>query len=497
MAKSTKMGGHFLSAELPAEPQAGETVQELAVELIVPCPTNPRGEDLGDLEELAVSIRETGIHQPLIVRPPADEDGVHMIAFGHRRFAAAKIAGLGQVPAIVRPYSDQALLEAQIIENFARADINELSEARAFQRLVDEFSYSQRRIAERVGCTQAHVSRRLSLLKLEPEALTALAEGKVTIAEAVELTKLVVLPPRQRKNTVKKFLEDRYSRAYLVRNAVEAFNRKQKTKQLEAEVEAQGLRVVKSIDVWGSTQRYLGGTYHGLNLDAELHRGESCHAVSIESGGTHPACMDYRRHLPEGDSPIKVGEEVLQRFREKGQRDETAVQREVHQRALEQAHEDRTSFIQKALAGRVTAAEAVERLVASFLRTSAHEGYGKASLVCSYLGVDPVETLHGQDYKGGLQQWLAGLSGPAAAAGCARAAMGLAMAEGEMLLRGNYYHSRDVTPVVEHYQALVDRGYSITEQELAELRQMAPSIRLDENGGLVVPDEPANPEEGS
>lgn len=458
--------------------------------------TNPRGEDLGDLEELAVSIRETGIHQPLIVRP-ADEAGVHMIAFGHRRFAAAKIAGLSQVPAIVRHYTDQALLEAQIIENFARADIDELSEARAFHRLVEEFGYSQRQVAGRIGCTQAHVSRRLSLLKLEPEALTALAEGKINIAEAVELTKLTVLPPTKRKNAVKKFLEDRFSRAYLVRNVVEEHQRKEQTKQLEAEVEAQGLRVVKSIDVWGTQQRYLGDGYNGLSLDPELHREEICHAISIENGRTHPVCLDRRRHLPEGGSPLKVGEEVLQRFREKSQRDEAAVQREIHQRALVQAHEDRTAFIQQALAGRVTAGEAVERLVASFLRTSAHEGYGKASLVCSYLEVDPVETPHGQDYKGGLQQWLAGLSGAAAATGCARAAMGIAMAEGEMLLRGSSYYSRDVTPLIEHYRALVDRGYSITEPELAELREMAPSIRLDEDGGLVVPDEPADPEEGS
>lgn len=483
MAKSSKMGGHFLSTEPDSAPKVGETVEQLPLAAIAPCPTNPRGDDLGDLEELAASIRETGIHQPLIVQP-ANGDEIHVIAFGHRRFAAARMAGLDVVPVIVRHYTPEQLLEAQIIENFARQDIDEVSEARAFQRLVEEFGYSQRRIAERVGCTQAHVSRRLSLLKLDPKALAALGEGKLTIAEAVELTKLDVLPPKQRQSVVSKFLEDRFARAYLVRNAVEDFNRKQTAKKLQKEAEAEGLRVVKSIDVWGTEQRYLREGYSGLNLNAEQHRAEPCHAVSIENGQTHPVCMDSRRHLPDGESALKVGEEVLKRFQHESHRDEAAAQRKAEQEALEQAHNDRCHFIKQLLSAKVSAAEAAERLVDSFLSGSPHDGFGSAWLVCSYLDVEPVKTPYGDDYKGGLRQWLSGLSGAARAAAYARTVMAIGLAEGEQAVRRPYYHS-GIGALLEHYEALVARGYRVSEPELAHLQEHHP-VRLTAAGVPVI-----------
>lgn len=146
------------------------------------------------LDELAASIREHGILQPLIVRPLAD--GKYELIAGERRLRAAKKANLNEVPVIVRAASAQASLEIALIENVQRADISPMECAVAYQRLAEEFDMSQEQIAARVGKSRAAVANTLRLLKLPTQIQNAVLAGKVTEGHARALL-MVDSPVRQ------------------------------------------------------------------------------------------------------------------------------------------------------------------------------------------------------------------------------------------------------------------------------------------------------------
>lgn len=157
---------------------AGERgVLQLSTEVIVRNPRQPRkGEfDEKDLEELANSIREHGIIQPLIV---SKEDGEkYVLIAGERRLRAARQVGLRTVPAIVRQASDRELLELALIENIQRADLNPLEEADAYRQLTEDFGLSHEEVAQRVGKSRPAVSNTLRLLQLSGAAKAALIES--------------------------------------------------------------------------------------------------------------------------------------------------------------------------------------------------------------------------------------------------------------------------------------------------------------------------------
>ncbi len=160
---------------------------ELSVDDLHPADDNPRS-DLGDLDGLAASIAAVGILEPLIVVERVIAGGYTIVA-GHRRHAAARLAGLTTVPCVVREMTTEQRMEAMLVENLQREGLTPLDEARAMQWLVD-LGHTQRQIAERVGCNQSHVSRRLALTKL-PEAATKLVvDGKLHLRQAEELAAL-------------------------------------------------------------------------------------------------------------------------------------------------------------------------------------------------------------------------------------------------------------------------------------------------------------------
>ncbi len=132
-----------------------------------PDPANPR-QDLGDLTELAASIVQLGVLEPLIVTAHPTVRGEWQIVAGHRRHAAATLAGVMLVPAVIRVFDDVERRLAMLVENLHRRDLDPFDEARGYQMLVD-LGLSQRDIAERVGCSQPHVSRRLKLRVLRKE----------------------------------------------------------------------------------------------------------------------------------------------------------------------------------------------------------------------------------------------------------------------------------------------------------------------------------------
>ncbi len=166
----------------PRLPPEGEQ-KVVAIDMVRGGPMNPRksfGED--ELAELAESIRQKGLVQPIIVRP--DPNGGYEIVAGERRWRAAQLAGLHAVPVIVRELGDQEVLELAIIENVQRADLNPLEEAAGYNELIERFSYTQERMAEVIGKSRSHVANTLRLLKLPPAVHWLIQEGKLTAGHA-------------------------------------------------------------------------------------------------------------------------------------------------------------------------------------------------------------------------------------------------------------------------------------------------------------------------
>ncbi len=156
-----------------------EDLRSLPVELIVPNPKQPRRTfDDAALEALAGSLRERGVLQPVLVRPVAG--GTYELVAGERRWRAAQIAGLSTIPALVRERDDTDALEAALIENMAREDLNPVEEARACAALVEELGLTREIVGLRVGRSRVAVSNLLRLLDLPDEALALLERGELS-----------------------------------------------------------------------------------------------------------------------------------------------------------------------------------------------------------------------------------------------------------------------------------------------------------------------------
>ncbi|MED1945205.1 MULTISPECIES: ParB/RepB/Spo0J family partition protein [Brevibacillus] len=148
--------------------EEGEQVKEISVNEIRPNPYQPRKEfEQSAIEELAQSIKEHGIIQPLIVRKSIK--GYELVA-GERRLRAAKVAGLKEVPVVVKAYTDQQLMEIALIENLQRENLNPLEEAEAYDKLISHHNYTQEQLAQKIGKSRPHVANMLRLLQL-PEKI--------------------------------------------------------------------------------------------------------------------------------------------------------------------------------------------------------------------------------------------------------------------------------------------------------------------------------------
>ncbi len=156
----------------------------VATERLVPNPDQPRRTfDPAALEELAESIRQKGVIQPLIVRP-LGKPGQYEIVAGERRWRAAQKARLHQVPVLVRELNDTEVLEIAIIENVQRADLNPLEEALAYRQLMDRFGHTQEKIAEALSRSRSHIANTLRLLSLPEEVQSMVSTGKLSAGHA-------------------------------------------------------------------------------------------------------------------------------------------------------------------------------------------------------------------------------------------------------------------------------------------------------------------------
>jgi ParB family chromosome partitioning protein len=184
------MGEMNPSYAAPREPTiSGPRVLEIPIASIERNPHQPRVHfDHTELEELISSIREHGVLQPIIVTPKPD--GTYQLIAGERRLRASTIAGLKVIPALVREATELQKLELAIIENVQRADLNAVEEARAYLRLMDEFSMTQEDIGRKIGKSRPQVANIIRLLQLPDEIQQALIEGKISSSNARTLLSL-------------------------------------------------------------------------------------------------------------------------------------------------------------------------------------------------------------------------------------------------------------------------------------------------------------------
>jgi ParB family chromosome partitioning protein len=182
--------GRGLSALIPDAPAAAAgaeagALRSLPIESLEPGPFQPRGGmDRTSLEELAASIREHGILQPILARPKPDSPGAFQIIGGERRWRAAQLAQLHEVPVVLRDLGDREAMAAGLVENLQRQDLNAMEEAEGYRRLLDEFGLTQEGLGEAVGKSRSHVANTLRLLSLPVEVRDHVRNGLLSAGHA-------------------------------------------------------------------------------------------------------------------------------------------------------------------------------------------------------------------------------------------------------------------------------------------------------------------------
>ena len=176
--RGTSALGRGLASLIPQRATPAAAIVEIPLARIAPNPLQPRHHmDEASLQELAASIHEHGVLQPVLVTETLD--GYQLIA-GERRVRASRLAGLERIPAVVRQLAGLDQLEVALVENVQRADLDPIDEASAYRQLIEEFGLTQERVAERVGKARATIANTLRLLELHPAVQAAIADGLLT-----------------------------------------------------------------------------------------------------------------------------------------------------------------------------------------------------------------------------------------------------------------------------------------------------------------------------
>ena len=184
----------------PNEPGSVKDVRRMPIERVYSNPAQPRQRfDEEALADLAASIREHGVLQPILVRPQAD--GHYQIVAGERRWRASQLAGLTEIPVIIEELDDEAALEIAIIENLQREDISPLEEAEMFERMTKEHGYSLRKLATKLGKDKGYLENRLRLVDAPDDVRELVSVRSDTLSHAYELMK--VQDPRKRRRLAK------------------------------------------------------------------------------------------------------------------------------------------------------------------------------------------------------------------------------------------------------------------------------------------------------
>jgi ParB/RepB/Spo0J family partition protein len=285
-------------------------VTNLPADRIDPSPDNPRtafGGDLGDLTELTELIRAQGVLQRLVVCPEAD--GRYQLVFGHRRLEAAKAAGLAEVPVEIRDYDEAQRFTAMYGENFGREGLTPLQEAFAYKQALERKDphgkklFTQRTLAERLGVSQAKISKYTGIFKLPEHVIAMLTAGELSVTEAVHLVLLAKHPDRVDAALADWRRQRQKDMELAVRTQQADLEREAKVAATTKKLEAAGTRMAP--DDWRETgSRRLGDGYFDLHQPPEEHAGEPCHAAIVTHHGEVAwVCTDPDRHRPAEEPP--------------------------------------------------------------------------------------------------------------------------------------------------------------------------------------------------
>ena len=242
--------------------------QTVPIEAIRPSPFQPRRRFAeAELDELAQSIREKGIVQPLLVRPIADSAADFELVAGERRWRAAQLVGLHEVPVVIRPLGDSEALEIALVENLQREDLSPLEEAEAYSRLTREFGRSQAGLAEAVGKSRSHVANTLRLLGLPAPVRKSLEEGALSAGHARALLGAPD-PAALAVEVMRRGLNVRATETLVRRRAAQPQPRKRPTRDADTAVLEQELATTLGLRVTLAPKRRGGSlTLHYASLD--------------------------------------------------------------------------------------------------------------------------------------------------------------------------------------------------------------------------------------
>lgn len=239
---------------------------DIPLACVIPSKTNPRKNFDGvALEELASSIKQHGIAQPILVRPMADEyvelDGTQVacveIVAGERRYRAAKMAGLATVPAIVRALSDVQALELQILENLQRKDVHEIEEAEGYDRLMKEAGYTADQLAEKVGKSRSYIYGRLKLCALAPAARDACYAGRINASTALLIARIPT--PELQAKAAEEIVKPTHGNEPLsYRHALDLIRNRYMLDLGEAPFDADDAKLIKAAGACGSCPKRTG-----------------------------------------------------------------------------------------------------------------------------------------------------------------------------------------------------------------------------------------------
>lgn len=456
----------------------GAAFEHIELSRLRPAPDNVR-RSVGDVGGLAESISAVGILEPLIV-VPIDGTEDFLIVAGARRRAAAEKAGLEVVPCIVRTdLTDGARIEAMLVENLQRQDLTPLEEAEGYQRLVD-LGLSQRNIAEKVGCKQPHVSKRLALLELPPSARNALDAGSINVAGATALLKakdrpelidkaVKAFPKPSKKEGVRALEADEVERV-VDRTVTEALN-KVKAQELKLEINAKGWVAITPPKSYSEKRQWRMLCRDKWSIDypgpqrvavlASAHRKEPCHGAYVETdySGTPSlveVCTDPARHAAKGDSALKVPK------KEKGAARGGDAEEAARRKQRKALGVRRIQFLQGELNGKVSKTDALS-LIAITLVGEVWED--KRKTACEILGID--------NRRGSLEEFAA-----KGEVELLRAAVAVALGVGDVRARAPF--AAWDAPVDRLYDFLEKAGYELDDFEREQLGKGKAATRLAE-----------------
>lgn len=452
-------GRDAFTAEAAPATATGSAI-EVSVDLIDPSPDNPRS-SLGDLKELAASIKELGVLQPILVRPNGDR---YDVIYGHRRLAAAQLAKRATVPVLFAGEADEAQDRAQrLVENLHREDLSALDEARAYEELLAlGVTGGQRGLAKLVAKSQAHVSKRLALLQLPAEVQEHVDSGRINLTDATALSKLSDEPDRIARAVKNGLAYGGISRA-VTREVAEAEREAEQERRIE-ELRAAGVSIIDDPRPYNQEDGPVPLSWLPW-VDVDEHAKDNCHAAAAPRASWQRdvilLCVNPQAH-PDPDEEAQSQERARKE-----------AERKAEEEARYQARAERWKFA----AGLVTKGNPAEGAV-----LAAHQWLGGGHLhvdkdaVAELLDVKP-DTYNGTDAAEAVRTYMAKGSRNAQ-----RAVYAIAVALAEGLIGSYRYDSGDYRRQRAYYDHLVAAGYELSRfdrQDLDEINEALAEFDAD------------------